>query len=297
MKKILLGTLASSLFIFVGCQFQPQLPSVKSTPTPTLPSCTPYPASFLPADKQKAGQENINIEMVSIPAGEFIMGSNTGKDNEKPEHKVDLDSYSISKYEVTQSQYKQFIDATGYIVYLYGEWDPVNKANYPVTYINWEDAKAFCEWSGTRLPTEAEWEKAARGTDGRIYPWGNNEPDCSLLNYGGAYYIGTPPLFKFDNNICNATGSTPVGTYPLGVSAYGVMDMAGNVSEWCNDLYDDYSYLINASNKNPQGAAFGCSHSVRGGSWGSGTDLKYYRCSNRSNGMSSSGIVGFRVAK
>ena len=210
--------------------------------------------------------------MVFVPAGEFIMGTSDteidefnrkygwGKDwfqAEKPQRRVYLDAFYIGKYEVTNAEYKECVDA--------GACDPPSNnssytrgsyygnpeyGNYPVIWVSWHDAEAYCEWKGKRLPTEAEWEKAARGTDGRMYPWGNEAPDETKLNYAENVY-----------------DTTAVGSYPDGASPYGAMDMAGNVYEWVADL-SDADYYSKAPERNPQGPDSGVGGVVRGGSWG-----------------------------
>jgi len=251
-----------------------QSPSPGPTPTPiSTPSTEP---TIFPT----ISPEKVDIEMVSIPSGNFTMGSDDSdpdaRADEKPQHTVYLFGYSISKYEITQAQYKKFIDATGHVAPT-GDWDSVSKANYPVTYVNWDDAKAFCEWTGGRLPTEAEWEKAARGTDGRKYPWGNDNPTCELLNF----------------NNCRG-GTTSIGGYASNASPYGVMDMAGNVWEWCSDWYDE-KYYSSSPSSNPQGSANGSNRIIRGGSWHD-ADINV-RCSCRSYGTLSSNPVGIRLVK
>ncbi|TES92891.1 MAG: hypothetical protein E3J87_03715 [Candidatus Cloacimonadota bacterium] len=163
------------------------------------------------------------IEWVQVPAGYFEMGDNfnEGAGHELPVHTVYLDTYYMSKYEVTFEQYDAFCDVTGRSKPSDYDW---GRGDRPVIWVSWNDTKAFCDWLSARtgenihLPTEAQWEKAARGTDQRRFPWGDRSPDSSLANYG-------------ENNM----KTMPVGSYPLGVSPYGIHDMAGNVHEWCSD--------------------------------------------------------------
>lgn len=196
------------------------------------------------------------MEMVEIPAGEFRMGSDDS-DNEKPAHTVYLDAFEIARYPLTNLQYKAFLDANPDYKIPSGWNDrmfPVGKANHPVVNISWLDAVAYTEWLSLetgkryRLPTEAEWEKAARGPDGRVYPWGD----------------------EFDPGKCNVEGmvgdTTPAGVYPQGASPNGATDMAGNVWEWCADWYDQ-DYYNKGENRNPQGPEKGDRRVLRGGSW------------------------------
>jgi len=203
------------------------------------------------------------MEFVRIPAGEFEMGSDPQKDkeaysDEQPQHHVTLREYWIGRTPVTNAQYASFVQAvSGHAPndWLNGQ-PPVKKLYHPVVKVTWQDAVNYCKWLSTLvgksiyIPTEAEWEKAARGTDGRMYPWGDQLPDASICNYG---------LKNKD--------TSSVGQYsPLGDSPYGCMDMAGNVWEWCADWYDSYHYA-NASKINPTGPAIGHYRVVRGGSW------------------------------
>ncbi len=208
--------------------------------------------------------------MVYVPAGEFLMGSPDGEgyDDEHPLHTVYLDAFWIDKTEVTNAMYQQCVNA-GVCQENHDYGVAFNGPDQPVVGVNWYDAKTYCEWVGKRLPTEAEWEKAARGTDGRKYPWGNQSPNCSLLNYvshGGA-----------------CVGRTaPVGSYPAGASPYGALDMAGNVWEWVSDWYNA-NYYINSPPSNPTGPNSGEKRSLRGGGWRYNAD--YVRVPRRGKGF------------
>ena len=204
------------------------------------------------------------VEMLLVSAGEFTMGSNEGDLDEQPVHQVYLDAYYMDKYEVTNALYKECVKA--------GACNPPKNTssskrniyyghpsygNYPVIYVDWNMAETYCEWRGARLPTEAEWEKAARGTDGRTYPWGEEE--------------------TFDR-FFNGDDFTKVGSYPDGVSPYGLYDMAGNVSEWVNDKYGK-TYYQDSPSSNPLGPTSGTFRVLRGGSWSgssSGTWIVVY---------------------
>ena len=213
-----------------------------------------------------------------VPAGVFRMGSTDEEvdeiynecydnmempckrewfENELPAHNVYLDAFWIDQTEVTNIQYRMCLEAGGCAPLMSNEsytrdsyYGNSLYDNFPVVYVDWYMANAYCQWAGRRLPTEAEWEKAARGTDGRKYPWGNGAPNAELLN------------FSYDKG-----DTTEVGSYPAGASPYGVMDMAGNVREWTADYYDP-GYYSASPTENPQGPSFGDYHALRGGSWG-----------------------------
>ncbi len=202
--------------------------------------------------------------MIRVPAGTFTMGSNEIARFSGPEHSVYLDEFCIDKYEVTNRQYRRFCDAThrpypgdpdflGLSNYI------VSCPSYPVLNLSWADAKAYCDWVGKRLPTEAEWEKAARGTDARKYPWGNAEPDAEGL-YRANY--GAREGWAKDGY----EGTAPVGSFESGASPYGCMDMAGNVADWCSDWHGK-DYYFSSPKNNPQGPSSGTHRVIRGGSW------------------------------
>ncbi|MHB1457566.1 MAG: formylglycine-generating enzyme family protein [Armatimonadota bacterium] len=221
--------------------------------------------------------------MVWVRAGEFIMGSTDAQattelkklpivqqeldksvfDNETPQQRVYLDSYWMYKCEVTVAQYQKFCKATNRKMPEPPEWGWI--WNHPIMNVSWQDAADYAKWAGVSLPTEAQWEKAARGTDGRIYPWGN-EWDAK----------------KCATNLRGWPNSTTiVGSYIAGASPYGCMDMAGNVWEWCSDLYSP-NYYKTVPVRNPTGPALPepGAHVLRGGSWDFGNEGDF-RCAFR----------------
>jgi formylglycine-generating enzyme required for sulfatase activity len=193
------------------------------------------------------GLEAERAGMVLVPAGEFWMGRDDGNDDEKPRHRVDLDVYYIDRYEITNELYQHFMEATRRVAPLFWSQGHLNGASQPVVGVSWDDADAYCRWAGKRLPTEAEWEKAARGDDGRSYPWGE-QWDSSRAN----------------SKESQRNGPAPVGSYPSGVSPYGAHDMAGNVWEWVADWYAPYTP---EAKTNPKGPDTGDKKVIRGGAW------------------------------
>jgi formylglycine-generating enzyme required for sulfatase activity len=241
-------------------------------------------------------------QMVLVPAGEFTMGSNDS-DDVRPPHRIYLDAFSIDKYETANALFERFVKATGHqttaeregwaYVWTEGKLDKMNGASWrvpngpgssaesthPVIQVSWFDADAYCQWAGKRLPTEAEWEKAARSTDGRKYPWGE-QWDTSRANSSESKLGKT----------------APVGSYASGVSPYGVHDMAGNVWEWVTDWYDK-DYYKRSPERNPRGPDSGTFRVLRGGSWN--LDALYLRAAYRGTGTpdSRSNSIGFRCAR
>ncbi|THJ20553.1 MAG: trypsin-like serine protease [Nitrospira sp. CG24E] len=192
--------------------------------------------------------------MVVIPAGEFMMGTEDGLQDARPIHIVHLSSYWIDRYEATNARYRQCVEGGGCTPPKDRQtFDDPQRMQHPVTNITWEQARSFCQWQGKRLPTEAEWEKAARGTDGRRYPWGNDEGVVT----GGA---GSGALKVVAN------GTEPVGRQASTVSPYGVFDLIGNVSQWVKDWYAEDFYRT-SSTRDPQGPARGSFRVLRGGEW------------------------------
>ncbi len=254
-----------------------------------VPSSTPMP--LVTNEKNSQG-------MILIPAGEFIMGSDDGDLNEKPSHVVYLDSYYIDKTEVTNAAYILCVregicqqpfslsSRTRSQYYGDGQFD-----NYPVINVDWGMAKAFCEWREARLPTEAEWEKAARGENGFVYPWGDAF-SCHKGNFDdeekidGYFVPGGPNCDGFED-------IAPVGSFPSGASSYGVLDMAGNVWEWVNSLSSPYPYNKDDGRESSNSSNM---RSMKGGAF---TANDYYsRSSNRRQDtpIASNDNTGFRCA-
>ncbi len=192
---------------------------------------------------------------VQVAAGAFAMGCNATADtqcqpDEKPQHMVTLDAFAVDVTEVTQAQYDLCVQA-GACTLPYCPWNPCTSPNLPIACVDRAQAIAYCTYVGESLPTEAQWEKAARGTDGRVYPWGDTAPDCNLANLDGC-----------------RNGTMNVGSLPDGASAYGALDMAGNVVEWTLDAYDA-TYYASSPSTNPTGPATTSDTSFvgRGGGW------------------------------
>jgi formylglycine-generating enzyme required for sulfatase activity len=231
------------------------VPTVKNLSAPN-PLPTPLNLKVRPEDGKV---------LVLIPEGDFLMGS-AGADlaaaeDEKPQHLVYLDTFWIDKTEITNAQYRRCVVA-GVCSSPQNQVSDFRGPQFPVVGVDWNQAHTYCEWVGGRLPTEAEWEKAARGPDGRLYPWGNTFDD-TRLNYCDTNCIADWRDFKGDDGY---RFTAPVGNYLSGASPYGVLDMSGNVWEWTADWYATDTYQ-HTTYRNPAGPEQGEQRVIRGGSW------------------------------
>jgi formylglycine-generating enzyme required for sulfatase activity len=274
-------------------------PSITNTFTP-IPSATqtttPTPIEIV---TQVSSIDGMVLDFV--PAGEFKMGSTHSDDpqtmdEETPQHIVYLDAYWMDQTEVTNAQYARCVasgsctkpkDNSSLTRSSY--YDNDQYANYPVIFVSWSQATAYCAWAGRRLPTEAEWEKAARGAGGPVFPWGNIY-DGSKANFCDINCLNG---WKDDQYDDGAIETSPVGNYPAGASAYGALDMVGNIYEWVADWFAPYSQN---ELSNPTGPISGSEHIIRGGSWGD--DLAHIRAAVRghANVPDSANYIGFRCA-
>ena len=243
----------------------------------------------IPSDQTLPSTDS--VPMVLIPAGEFLMGSPESEtlahDDEKPQHRVNLDAYYIDIYEVTNSLYANCVkseacssprDVSSKTRVSY--YDNPDFGNYPVIWVDWNQARSLCQWRGARLPTEAEWEKAARGIDGKSYAWGDKTPDCNFANFRGC-----------------VNDTSQVGSYSLGVSPYSVFDMAGNVWEWVQDWYQIPYYASLSAWSNPLGPNSGDGRVLRGGSWASTEGFMRSAHRNSFDASETNDGIGFRCAR
>ncbi len=276
-----------------------------------------------PADVASRGAPD-GMRQWRVPAGAFAMGS-AWLDPlrfgwEKPRRRVILDAFWIDQTEVSNEQFARFVSASGYVtdaaragaslvfepagerfVRTAGaDWQrPQGPASslvgleaHPVTQVSWNDATAYCHWAGRRLPSEAEWEKAARGPDVRRYPWGNREPAGDLLNFADRSLGVAWGSRSADDGYAR---TAPVGSYPAGASPYGALDMAGNVWEWTADWFDP-DYYDRMPTVNPSGPADGTQRAVRGGGWSGRPRGLRAAHRDRQTPDAASDLVGFRCA-
>lgn len=269
--------------------------------------------SSVPAEISPSAEKALStIEWITIPADEFLMGSTQKEveaaytqaklrssllekrtfDAEVPQHKVYLSEYQISRYEITNAQYRAFVEATdrphprGQQVEEIWKDDNFNADTQPVVGVTWFDAQAYAEWIGGSLPTEAQWERAARGTEGRTYPWGNNPPKARRhANFARRY-----------------NHPTPVGNFPKGTSPEGIADLAGNVWEWCLDEYDLTYYQQNKKRvqRNPLNLRFRDVlrvRVIRGGAWDVGSTFLRSALRSPFYPLDSTHTIGFRVVR
>ena len=240
----------------------------------------------------------LDVDTVDVPAGEVVLGNDPpppggpSAPDEGPRHEVVVGAVSLSTTAVTNAQYGEFVRATGHPAppHWPGGAVPAALERHPVTYVDWHDATAFCRWAGARLPTEAEWEKAARGVDGRLFPWGDDEPPPPAASTDGgatarATYGGGPKHGR----------TSPVGDHPSGTSPYGLHDMAGNVWEWVSSVYAPYPYDAGDGREDPGSPL---ARVLRGGSYASPT-WRHLRCAARSRSAPGrrSPHIGFRIAR
>ncbi len=254
--------------------------------------------------------EALDRSMIRIPAGEFLRGSNTGRETERPLESIYLDAFGLDRYEVTNAQYRRFVRATGHRAprYWSGDQYPRGQADVPVVGLAWEDALAYCTWAGKRLPTEAEWEKACRGADGRVYPWGNAwEPqratvDLSRVETRETTWDEAWALLQIPPAESSARRLEPVGSHLDGASPYGVMDLVGNAAEWVWDWYNwtDYEKL---PTRNPRSLGPQWNRCIRGSSWYDPYGAEYAkeasRCAARNSSHASNNDprAGFRCVR
>ena len=246
----------------------------RSASTRRLVAIGPNPSGY-----EEYRRERDGAIVVKIPEGEFLMG-NQEAERQPLEHRVHVSGFLMDKTAVTWRQYKRFAGATSTALPPHEPYWGIHD-DQPAVFVTWDEANAYCEWAGARLPTEAEREKAARGTDGRMYPWGNEEPDSGRA--------------VFRRSWGHHAGTDAVGAHPSGASPYGLLDMGGNVWEWCADWYDE-NYYAASPPRDPKGPPTGRSHVVRGGSWDSRPDV--LSCSVRNWGRRGyrEGDFGFRCA-
>lgn len=274
------------LLVLLACAAMPIIAILRGTTV--TPYEKPVPGTGAEVESvadRDPGEDPIPDEMVTIPAGPFIRGTESGGFDERPQRTIHLDTFSIDRYEVTNHHYQQFVLATGHrkpgLPARYAKsGGKLKGTNQPVVYVSWDDATEYCHWKGKRLPTEAEWEKAMRGNDGRLWPWGNKEQT------NGANWARVQDGYEV---------SAPVGSFQEDMSPYGVMDGAGNAIEWVDDWYDE-TYYNRSPEQNPPSPEYGTYRVLRGGGYTTtGGDV---RITSRSKMMPDfrDEMIGFRCA-
>jgi formylglycine-generating enzyme len=253
------------------------------------------PPVAVPGEPPKTLTGKDGAVLTLIPAGEFLMGTSIsnrdGGRDEYPDRRIFLDAFYLDSLEITNGRYFEFVKATGHRIPEHPRdkkltlWQdttvPAVFKDHPVINVDWYDADAYCAWAGRRLPTEAEWERAARGTTGRRFPWGEAEPTRTLANYL--------------NQWRNGAGLEPVGSHPQGASPEGVQDLQGNVWEWVADWYDS-SYYEKGPLRNPKGPAEGTRKVIRGSGWESEAPLLRSAHRLSSDPKNRNHSLGFRCA-
>ncbi len=264
-------------------------------------SSSPKTGESPPADAAADGAAPLlGGGLLVVPAGAFTMGCNVAidvacNDDEKPAHTVNVHAFALDTLETTQREYQECV-AAGACVAPSRDFDPSGHARYPVAWVDWDQAHAYCAWRGKRLPTEAEWEWAARGTDGRLYPWGNASPTCTLASFSATAAANSANAAGACRATSDAVKTDVVGSHPTAPSAAGALDMGGNLWEWVNDFYDA-AYYASSPTDDPQGPATAPQHAKRGGSWQDSPDR--LRASRRWTHPMGSGAedIGIRCAK
>ncbi len=310
-----------------ACAAAQERPTERVSPAPEVNSTAVVWRTPEPPTNPQAGDVWMNprdgMEMVYVASGEFILGTSDAQidawlgehptderswfEGEQPQCQVNLPGYWIGRTEVTNAQYLLFVQATGQRAPEHWEdgRPPAGLENFPVVNVSWEDARAYCAWAGGRLPTELEWEKAARGADGRVFPWGNEWDATRYRNFeavtGRSYASNTERVSAVlawsREHDGVREGPVAVGSYPSGASPYGCQDMAGNVWEWCQDWYDEQAYRRYARGDLTPPAS-GTYKVLRGGSWYGGRPQSF-RCADRysDHPVYRYGGYGFRCAR